>query len=46
MDTKIQKKKNTSDINVWTVPRKSGGYQITNGLKIILSPSFLIIKKK
>lgn len=46
MDNKILKKKNVSDINVWTMPLKSGGYQITNGLKIIISPSFLIIKKK
>lgn len=46
MDTKISKKQNMPDINVWTLPRKKGGYDIVNGLNIFINPSFLIIEKK
>jgi len=46
MDTKIPKKKDKPNINDWTIPLKNNGYKITNGLKMDVSPSFLIIKKK
>ena len=46
MDTKIPKVKKAPDINVWTLPRKNGGYDIVNGLKMSINPSFLIIEKK
>jgi len=46
MDAKIPRKKNAPDINNWTVPLKNGGFEITNGMKISINPSYLIIKKK
>ena len=46
MDTKIPKKKNAPHINMWTVPRKNGGYDIENGLRVFCNPAFLVIKKK
>ena len=46
MDTKIPRVKSAPHINVWTIPKKNKGYDITNGLKIFNNQGFLIVKKK
>ncbi len=45
-DTKIPRVKNAPHINNWTMPLTTGGYEITNGLKVLMNTGYLIVKKK